>query len=260
MAVRRPSATLDGSVPRTKEDVHQLGESEPTDVTRPESGGSPRASGRRNLVTLVVDLVAPIALYYGLRAVGVGIFPALVVGAVAPALSAVVMTIRGQKVTSVGLSVMTMLLVSAGLSLLTGSPRFLLAKDGGLTAVWGAWFFASLLGQRPVTFTFARPLLEGRRVFDPTMRRWVSATTESWDSLWERSPRFRRVWQVSTVIWGLATLLDAAIRIGMAYTLPVDLVPGLGGALWPITFFVLQVITNVYFLRAGLWLILRREA
>ena len=45
----------------------------------------------------------------------------------------------------------------------------------------------------------------------------------------------------------------------MAYTLPVDLVPGLGGALWPVTFVVLQVITNVYFARAGFWLILRGE-
>jgi len=57
--------------------------------------------------------------------------------------------------------------------------------------------------------------------------------------------------------WGIALLVDAVIRVTMAYTLPVDLVPGLGGALWPVTFVVLQVITNVYFQRAGFWLILR---
>ncbi len=45
----------------------------------------------------------------------------------------------------------------------------------------------------------------------------------------------------------------------MAYTLPVNLVPGLGSALWPVMFVVLQVITNVYFARAGFWLILRGE-
>lgn len=45
----------------------------------------------------------------------------------------------------------------------------------------------------------------------------------------------------------------------MAYTLPVDRVPALGGALWPVTFLVLQVITNVYFFRAGLWDMLRGE-
>jgi hypothetical protein len=36
----------------------------------------------------------------------------------------------------------------------------------------------------------------------------------------------------------------------------VGLVPGLGGALWPVTFLVLQVVTNVYFARSGFWRIL----
>jgi hypothetical protein len=43
----------------------------------------------------------------------------------------------------------------------------------------------------------------------------------------------------------------------MARTLPTGLVPGLGGALWPVTFLILQVITNIYFYRAGFWRILR---
>lgn len=38
----------------------------------------------------------------------------------------------------------------------------------------------------------------------------------------------------------------------MALALPVGLVPALGGALWPVTFLVLQVVTNVYFTRSGL--------
>ncbi len=58
------------------------------------------------------------------------------------------------------------------------------------------------------------------------------------------------------MIWGIATLIDAVIRLVMAYTLPVNVVPGLGGALWPVTFIALQVITNIYFARSGLWLIL----
>jgi hypothetical protein len=37
----------------------------------------------------------------------------------------------------------------------------------------------------------------------------------------------------------------------MAYTLPVDIVPALGACLWPATFLILRVFTNVYFRRAG---------
>jgi hypothetical protein len=46
----------------------------------------------------------------------------------------------------------------------------------------------------------------------------------------------------------------------MAYALPVNVVPALGGALWPVTFVVLQIITNVYFMRLGFWRILRDGA
>ena len=87
----------------------------------------------------------------------------------------------------------------------------------------------------------------------------IGAPGASWDSLWEQVPRFRHIWRVATAIWGLALLIDAAIRVLMAYTLPIDLVPALGGALWPVTFIALQVVVNAYFQRAGFWRILRGE-
>ncbi len=147
--------------------------------------------------------------------------------------------------------------LDAGVLLISGSPRFPLAKDGWLTGAWAAWFLASLLTRRPATFVFARPLLEGRRVFDPAARTWAPPVAQSWDELWDQVPAFRRAWRVTTVIWGAAMLADAVIRITMAWTLPIDAVPALGAALWPVTFIMLQVITNVYFHRTGLGLILR---
>ena len=84
--------------------------------------------------------------------------------------------------------------------------------------------------------------MEGRRAF----------AVRDWDALWDAEPRFRRIWRVSTVIWGLALLADAVIRVVMSYTLPVDVVPGLGGALYPVTFVVIQIMTNIYYQFAGL--------
>ena len=242
----------DGDAPRRGAPGHERTREEPgrTTGTRREDGGRPPGIGRQ-LRALGLNLVAPVALYYGLRAVGVGIYPALIIGAVAPALGAVVKLIRREPLDFLGLFMLSMLLLGAGVALLSGSPRFLLAKDGWLTGVSGVWMLVSVRAQRPLTYLFARPLLEGVTV------RIAGAAGASWDSLWERVPRFRRIWRVATVIWGLALLVDAAIRVLMAYTLPIDLVPGLGGALWPVTFVVLQVITNVYFQRAGFWHILR---
>ena len=119
---------------------------------------------------------------------------------------------------------------------------------------------AGLLAQQPATFTVSRPLLEGRRVFDPATRHWVRPVDHSWDDLWQRLPRFRWIWWICTVIWGTAILADAVIRVIVAVTLPISVVPAIGGALWPVTFILLQVATNIFFARSGFWRILRTGA
>ena len=53
-------------------------------------------------------------------------------------------------------------------------------------------------------------------------------------------------------MWGTGLLADAVVRVVISYTLPVTVVPGLSAALWPVTFVVLQVVTNVYYQFAGL--------
>jgi hypothetical protein len=43
--------------------------------------------------------------------------------------------------------------------------------------------------------------------------------SRSWDSLWQADAQFRRIWRISTVIWAAALLIDAVIRVVMAYSL-----------------------------------------
>jgi len=207
--------------------------------------------------TIVIDMVAPVALYYGIRAAGGGVWLALVASGVLPAVSALAAVFARRRVDLAGLVMVAALTVSAVLSLITGSPRALLARDGLVTAAWAGYMYLSLLARRPVTFTFSRPLLEGRRVFDPRTRDWVRPVSDSWDELWDRLPQFRHIWRICTVIWGTAILADAVIRIVVAGTLPVNDVPAINGALWPVTFVALQIVTNIYLARAGFWRILR---
>lgn len=207
----------------------------------PAAGPAP-ASLRRQIAALVFDIAAPVALYYGLRAAGLPSLQALAIGAVIPAASAAWVLIRQRRANLIALLVLGTMAASLIISVISHSPRFLLAKDGLLTGGWGLWFLASLWAARPAAFLFARPLMEGRRVF----------AVRDWDALWDAEPRFRRIWRVSTVIWGLALLADAVIRVVMSYTLPVTVVPGLGGALYPVTFVLIQIITNVYYQVAGL--------
>jgi hypothetical protein len=214
--------------------------------TVPTSADAPAAkpeSLRRTLALLVLDIGAPIGIYYGLTGAGVSTLVALGAGALVPAVGVLVQLITRRRPGGVGGVVVVSVLATIALSLLTDNPRFLLAREGFITALWGLWFLATLRAKRPAAFRLARPLMEGRRSFGQA----------SWDELWATEPAFGRIWRVSTVMWGAGLLVDAVLRVLMSYTLPVAVVPGLGGALWPVTFIVLQVVTNVYYHRAGLY-------
>ena len=212
--------------------------------------------GGRPVCALVLDIVAPIAVYYGIRAAGGSVWLALAAGGIFPAISTIAGLVTRHRVDVAGAVMLTALAVSTAFSLISGSPRALLARDGLVTAGWAGYMYLSVLASRPATYTISRALLEGRRVYDSATRSWVRPTGLSWDELWERSPRFRRIWRTCSVIWGTAILADAVVRVLMATALPVGVVPALSGALWPVTFVLLQVVTNVYFARGGLWRIL----
>ncbi len=201
---------------------------------------------RRQLGLYALNIGAPIGLYYLLRSAGASNIVALSAGSVIPACSAAVAAIASRRVDTVAILMLAGFVVSIAASLVTHNPRFLLAKDGLITAAWGLWFLASLRAYRPAAYEFARPLMEGRRSF----------AARSWDTVWIEQPQFRRIWRVSTAIWGMGMLIDAVIRVVMSYSLPVHAVPALGGLLWPVTFVVIQIVTNVYYHRSGLYRLL----
>jgi hypothetical protein len=205
---------------------------------------APRVAGQLGL--MIFDIGGPIALYYLLHGAGVSNLVALLAGAALPVPGALYKLLVKRRLDLVALAVVATIVLSVCLSLIAHSPRFVLAREGLITGLWGIWFVASIRARRPAAFVLARPLMEGRRAF----------TAGSWDSLWEAEPTFRRIWRISSVIWGGAMLADAVIRVAMSYALPVSVVPALGGALWPVTFLLIQVVTNVYYGRAGLFRIL----
>lgn len=191
---------------------------------------------------MVFDLVVPLALFYGLRASGVSMYVALLAGALASGVTAVVVLATQRRLDGIAAFVLSTMLLSVAVSLLAGSPRFLLAKEAWLTAFAGLWFLGTLWTRRPLAFQISRPMLEGRLG-------WPGG----WDDLWRRSRAFRRMWRISTVLWGVGTLADSVARVVMAYALPVDLVPALNSVLYGLTCVVLVVVTNVHYRAAGVY-------
>lgn len=204
---------------------------------------------RPGLLWFGFDLLAPTALLYVLLWLGFGLYVGLLASASVSAVSALVSYRRGTGNRRFAPYMLALSVAGFGIALVAGSDRFLLAKESVLTAMVGCWFLGSLWTARPLTYLFTRPLLERR----------FSRKSRSWEELWEREPRFRRIWYVSTVMWGVATLIDAVLRVVLAYTLPVHVVPAMQTALIVVTILVMQVVTNVYYVGAGLWRMLHEE-
>jgi intracellular septation protein A len=195
----------------------------------------------RTTLLFVADLVIPTAIFYVALAMGAGMYVALLVSAGWSAATGLIGWVRGQR-RSGARFMLLVALASFAISLVTGSDRFLLARESVITALVGGWFLMSLRDDRPMTFRFTRPLWEGR-----------FRTTANWNDLWATSARFRHIWRVSTIMWGVVTLIDAALRVVIAYTMPVDSVPALQTGLGIVTLLLMQVVTNVYYVVAGLW-------
>jgi hypothetical protein len=185
----------------------------------------------------VVNAVAPIAVFYGLRAAGVDQWSALMLGLVAPAAKAVHSVVTNRRIDMLAGLVITVLLLSVALSLLTGSPRTLLAHDGWITAVAGIWILLTLL--RTPYYLAALRLFTGG-----TLREQINAA-------WRDTPAFRRVVHVCTMIWGSALLLDAASTVVLAYTMPIDSVPLIGALKLVAVIILAEVSSQVYFRRKG---------
>ena len=196
-----------------------------------------------------LDLLGPTALLYLLLWRGVSLYLALLASALISAISALIAYRRRTGDGQFALIMLALPLAGLGVALITGSNRFLLAKESLLTAIVGAWFIGSLRAARPLTYRFTRPLLERR----------IPRKTRSWEALWAEEPRFRRIWYISTIMWGVATLLDAVLRVVIAYTLPVAAVPALQTGLLIVTTLIMQVVTNTYYISAGLWRMLHEE-
>ncbi|GAB3744754.1 VC0807 family protein [Microlunatus parietis] len=192
---------------------------------------------REVALSLVVNAAVPIAVFYGLRALGVDPWTALLLGLVGPAVMTLHSVITKRRIDQLAALVMTALLLSVALSFLTGSPRTLLARDGWVTAVVGGWILLTLL--RTPYYLFALRTFTG------------GALRDGINAAWRDIPAFRRVVRRCTVIWGSALLADAASTVVLAYTLPIDLVPVIGAVKLVVLIVLAEGCSQLYFRRRG---------
>ncbi|SFN90782.1 hypothetical protein SAMN05216207_102431 [Pseudonocardia ammonioxydans] len=192
-----------------------------------------RPDPRAQLVMMGLDIAAPLALFYGLRWVGVNQWLALILSGVVPVLTLVYRFVTERRIGLPAVFTLTILGAGTAIGFLTGDPRLLLARESYLTGLVGLWIIATLWLPRPFLLSATLPLLP-------------ATTARSWERDWANDATFRRVLRVMTFAWGMAFLLDAVARIVMAYTLPVDLVPLLSVALLVVLLIAVVQVSKAY--------------
>ncbi|MFD9961524.1 VC0807 family protein [Amycolatopsis sp. NPDC058986] len=182
------------------------------------------AALRKHLVLqLLLELVLPLGGYYGLRAAGLNQWLSLVGGALLALPMIGYTLVKQRRVDPLALFTLSLVLLGALTSMVTGDPRLLLVRDSWIFGALGLWVLGSLLTRQPFMRSMARTIVtvkigaEGHR---------------QWDSRWDTEPAFRRHLRVVTLVWGLGFCLDAVVRVILAYSLPIDSVPLVSTLQW----------------------------
>jgi hypothetical protein len=189
----------------------------------------PKARWGAVLAPVLIDLVIPLLIFYGLRQAGVGIVGATLAGSVIPAVRTLYGVIQ-RKPDWMAVFMLVALAVGTIASLAMHSPRMLLAKDGVITAMCGLWLLATVVVGKPLLLAIGRGIAEAKR---------GKGGGEVWASRWDSEPAFRHGLRLITTVWGVGLLLDAVVRVAIALALPLDAVPGVTTVQWIVVFVLL---------------------
>ncbi|MEU6826153.1 VC0807 family protein [Streptomyces atriruber] len=191
-------------------------------TTTADAADDVRKARRESLKPLVLDALVPTASYYLLsKGFGMGTMAALAWSSVVPAARTVWGLVKERRVNGLAALILTANVVGLLMSLIAGDPRLMLAKDSGITATVGIAVLLSVVAGRPLMTAALKP--------------WVTkgnaAKTAVWERLSAERGRFARLERMFSVLWGLALFGEALLRVVGAYTLPVDTMVWLGGAI-----------------------------
>ena len=174
---------------------------------RRTTGRTAAKGGQLRSITMIVifDIAAPLVAYKVLRSAGTTAVTALLLSGVFPALGVTVGVIRHRRLDVVGALVLAGIAVGTIVGLISHSARLLLVEGSVPTAIFGVACLGSLWARHPLMFSFAREFTGPDTAKGQEMTR-----------LWQYEG-YRRIFRVITAVWGVAFLLEAALRVVIVY-------------------------------------------
>jgi hypothetical protein len=197
---------------------------------------------RANVLTVVFEVVVPMALFYGLRAAGVSQWWALMAGVLVAAPYAIATIVRNRKVDLIALVTLSVLVLSVVLGLLSDDPRTLVIREGwtaALGGLFGAWMLVTVVVGRPAQLTLGRTIAEIKR---------GAEGADAWAARWDTDAWFRRGMRINTAVWGAVLLASGVVHVVLVYTLPIDLISVVTTVAWFATLGCL-IVWHVWYIR-----------
>ncbi|MEV5543714.1 VC0807 family protein [Saccharopolyspora shandongensis] len=183
---------------------------------------------------LLVDVGLPMAAYYGLRSYGFSEHVSLLAGAGVAGVRLLFVAFRARKLEPFAGFMLVTYLLALPLLLISGDDRTLVIKDSLGTGITGLIFLASCFVGKPAMFHAARRF------------RSAGDNVETWEGLWGSNPGFRRSFTFMTAVWAATLLVEAAVRVGLAFVLPIDVMVALSAVLGIGTIALLLTWTMIY--------------
>ncbi|MFE9633031.1 VC0807 family protein [Streptomyces sp. NPDC006463] len=162
------------------------------------------------ILTIGLNVVAPIITYNTLvDDHGWSEFSALLLSSAWPVLDTAISVAWRRKLDEFAIVTLVFIVITAAVSLIGAqSARALLIKDSGVTGLFGLLCLATLLAPRPLMFYFGRKFATDGT---PESTAW-------WNGLWQYEG-FRTTMTRMTLVWGIAYVIEAVVRIALAYAL-----------------------------------------
>lgn len=163
-------------------------------------------------MTAVFDVGVTIVVYQWAKSAGLSTRWAYVLSGVGPLLMMGITWVRARRLSGASLIILVWVLLSAAAAFIGGGDeRLLLVKDSAITGGFGVACLVSLLLPKPMMFFFgAKFATDGTR-----------AGLDYWYGLWQY-PQFRATQYRINNVWGVAFILEAVVRIVLAYTIDFD--------------------------------------
>jgi asparagine N-glycosylation enzyme membrane subunit Stt3 len=197
---------------------------------------------RANVLTVVFEVIVPMALFYGLRAAGVSQWWALMAGVLVAAPYVLWTIVRNRKVDLVAMVTISVLVLSVVLGLLSDDPRTLAIREGwtaALGGLFGAWMLVTVFVGKPAQLTLGRTIAEVKR---------GAEGADAWAGRWDTDARFRRGLRINTAAWGGVLVVSAIAHVVLVYTLPIDLISLVTNVQW-FAMLAALIIWHVWYLK-----------